>query len=84
MHVRSARMIDLPPISEIHEHIEWALDNGEPVRVGDLLLVSDVLRFEVEANGTVLPDTIAAQSEDGRQVFVYDVVDGLGYPLRPA
>lgn len=81
-------LVELPAAIDLAEYLDWCLARDEPLLVDlsdiRLFLVPDMLRLEWLAGGDDLPDTISAQVADGRQVFVYRVVAGKGYPLRPA
>lgn len=81
--LRAVEQIDIPPEVDFVPHAEWCLENDEPFRVGDLLLVPDLLVVLAAAHGEELPETMRLQRDDGRSVSVFYVIDGLGYGLRP-
>lgn len=82
--LRCPTMLELPPAESLAEVCDWAIEHSEPVFAGELLLVPDTLIVEWMANGRELPDTVRTGRDDGRCVWVYVVLDGLGYAVRPA
>lgn len=81
--VRAADITELPPPTELGPYVTWSLTHNEPVRVGDLLLVPDLVVAEWVANDTDLPETVTIQRDDGRAASIFAVVGQHGYPLHP-
>lgn len=81
--LRALAPADLPPETDLAPYADLCIETGSRHRIGDLLLIADVLVTEIFVNGWELPETMRLERDDGRSVSVYYVLDGQGYGLRP-